>query len=188
MLAQQLPYLYRMAFSHWKKNRPGFTGGWHFFSFSPNWLWQELKQWRIATRHEVATCSLCRLWCQHEFWTSSLIHTFECDGKMVFQPAFKPSFSLIELLSHWSRNQTVFIISHHSVFVAMGMTVLTSLMLSHKTTQTELWANGLMKHVDLAQLWVDCYTFAPSPHMLTPSAKLYMQQCISKGMQNRGNG
>lgn len=41
------------------------------FFLSPNWLWQELKQWRIATSHEVVMCSLRWIWQQQEPSTSS---------------------------------------------------------------------------------------------------------------------
>lgn len=48
---------------------------------------------------------------------------------------------------------------------------------------------GFVKHVDLAHCGlIACYMFAPFPHILTPSAKLHLQQCIGEGMQNRGNG
>lgn len=42
------------------------------FFFSPNWLWQELKHsGYIAASHEVAMCSLCRLWHQHSTGSSA---------------------------------------------------------------------------------------------------------------------
>lgn len=59
----------------WQTRLDWMVGIFFLFFFSPNWLWQELKQWCIAASHEVAMCSLCRLWHQHESSASS--HTFD---------------------------------------------------------------------------------------------------------------
>lgn len=140
-----------------------------------------------------------------------LIHTFACDGQMVSQSCIKHGRALSlqtlrmgslpdgyarkqdwgnipTVVPHWSKNWTIPTCVHYSdqcrcnwQFYPVWCPV--------AKPPGQNFDNRVFETCRSCPLWLDCVLYVrPFPHILTPSAKLHLQQCIGEGMQNRGNG